>query len=161
MKSGWTCHILHHPLWPLPHKWIWHGKCNNKFWTQTPSPEACIKAITIECTPFNTCETFSYLIYFQGNLEIWFVKSIGCFQMYPHMRGHTNSQLPSVCDYLSVFPCQYTVSAGPPLSIDQKSWFPYDLKASELLSVQLNSSASCFFKSPDYLFLYFSCSEED
>lgn len=100
MKSGWTCHILHHPLWPLPHKWIWHGKCNNKFWTQTPSPEACVKAITIECTPFNTCETFSYLIYFQGNLEIWFVKSIGCFQMYPHIRGHTNSQLPSVCDYV-------------------------------------------------------------
>lgn len=74
--------------------------------------------------------------------------------MYPHIRRHTNSQLPSVGAYLSVFPSQYTVSAGPPLSIDQTSWFPYDLKAFELLSVQLNSSAFCFFKSPLFISLF-------
>lgn len=74
--------------------------------------------------------------------------------MYPHIRRHTNSQLPSVGDYLSVFPSQYTVSAGPPLSIDQTSWFPYDLKAFELLSVQLNSSAFCFFKSRLFISLF-------
>lgn len=47
-----------------------------------------------------------------------------------------------------------TLSAGPPSSIDQKSWFPCDLKVFELLSVQLNSSAFCFLKSRLFISLF-------
>lgn len=54
------------------------------------TPEGYVEAITIECTSFNTHETFCYLIYLQGNLKTRFVK---INRMFLNVHAHTHTQI--------------------------------------------------------------------
>lgn len=165
MKSGWTCHILHHPLWPLPHRS--ESGMENAITNFEPrhhpcAPEACVKAITIECPPFNTCETFPYLIYFQGQ-PADLICEIN--RMFSDVPTHTQTHKLTTCQRRWLSVC-----LSKPMHCLCRPTFIY--RSKELISIWLKGlwiafctakflAAPFAFSSPHYLFLYFSCSEED